>query len=47
VIDRKYLKKLLSDNEIEAIFERVHVILKDGRFATPSPNWPAVPWPPY
>ena len=46
-IDRKYLKKLLSDNEIEAIFERVHVILKDGRFATPSPNWPAVPWPPY
>jgi uncharacterized repeat protein (TIGR03843 family) len=46
-IDRKYLKSLLSDNEIEAIFERVSFILQDGRFATPSPNWPAVPWPPY
>jgi uncharacterized repeat protein (TIGR03843 family) len=46
-IDREYLKNLLSENEVESIFERVGMILKDGRFATPSPNWPAVPWPPY
>jgi len=46
-IDRKYLKSLLSENEIESIFQRVEVVLKAGRFATPSPNWPAVPWPPY
>ena len=47
VIDRDYLKNLLSANEIDAIFERVGFLLEDGRFATPSPNWPAVPWPPY
>jgi hypothetical protein len=47
VIDREYLKKLLSEDEIEAIFERVGWLLKDGRFAAPNPNWPAVPWPPY
>jgi hypothetical protein len=47
VIDRDYLKKLLSEDEIEAIFQRVGFLLKDGRFATPNPNWPAVPWPPY
>ena len=46
-IDREYLKNLLSENEVESIVERVGMILKDGRFATPSPNWPAVPWPPY
>ena len=46
-IDRHYLKNLLSENEVESIFGRVGKILKDGRFATPSPNWPAVPWPPY
>ena len=46
-IDREYLKNLLSENEVESIFGRVGKILKDGRFATPSPNWPAVPWPPY
>ena len=34
-------------NKIDAIFERVGFLSKDGRFATPSPNWPAVPWPPY
>ena len=46
-IDRDYLKNLLNANEIDAIFERVGFLLEDGRFATPSPNWPAVPWPPY
>ena len=46
-INRDYLKNLLSANEIDAIFERVGFLLEDGRFATPSPNWPAVPWPPY
>ena len=46
-INRDYLKNLLNANEIDAIFERVGFLLKDGRFATPSPNWPAVPWPPY
>jgi uncharacterized repeat protein (TIGR03843 family) len=46
-IDRKYLSSLLTDDEIEAIFERIETLLKVGRFSSPNPNWPAVPWPPY
>ena len=46
-IDRNYLSKLLTDIEIEALFERIRELLSVGRFASPNPNWPAVPWPPY
>jgi hypothetical protein len=46
-IDRKYLLSYLSDDEIEAIFERTKGLLEVGRFSSPNPNWPAVPWPPY
>ncbi|MDA0260163.1 MAG: SCO1664 family protein [Actinobacteria bacterium] len=46
-IDRKYLATYLSEDEINAIFERTENLLKVGRFSSPNPNWPAVPWPPY
>jgi hypothetical protein len=46
-IDRKYLSSMLTDEEIEAIFERIKTLLEVGRFSSPNPNWPAVPWPPY
>jgi hypothetical protein len=46
-IDRKYLSSMLTDGEIEAIFERIKTLLEVGRFSSPNPNWPAVPWPPY
>jgi uncharacterized repeat protein (TIGR03843 family) len=46
-IDRKYLSSLLTNDEIEAIFERTETLLEVGRFSSPNPNWPAVPWPPY
>ncbi len=46
-IDRNYLSKLLTDIEIEALIERIRELLSVGRFASPNPNWPAVPWPPY
>jgi len=46
-IDRKYLATYLSEDEIDAIFERTENLLKVGRFSSPNPNWPAVPWPPY
>jgi len=46
-IDRKYLSSYLSDDEIESIFERTKDLLEFGRFSSPNPNWPAVPWPPY
>ena len=46
-IDREYLKSLLSKTEIDALFARLAKLLEDGRFPSPNPNWPAVPWPPY
>ena len=46
-INREYLKSLLSDTEIDALFARLAKLLEDRRFPSPNPNWPAVPWPPY
>jgi len=46
-IDCKYLSTYLSKDEIDAIFERTKNLLEAGRFSSPNPNWPAVPWPPY
>ncbi len=46
-IDCKHLSTYLSEDEIDAIFERTKNLLEAGRFSSPNPNWPAVPWPPY
>jgi hypothetical protein len=41
------LAPLLSGAEIAATKERVDRLLADGRFPLPSPDWPAIPWPPF
>jgi hypothetical protein len=41
------LTELLSLEEIEATRARVAALLESGRFPSPNPDWPAVPWPPY
>lgn len=41
------LAELLFVDEIEATRARVTALLASGRFPSPSPDWPAVPWPPY
>lgn len=41
------LAKLLLEGEIEATRVRVAGLLGDGRYPSPSPDWPAIPWPPY
>ena len=41
------LTDLLAANEIEATRARVANLLASGRFPSPNPDWPAVPWPPY
>jgi uncharacterized repeat protein (TIGR03843 family) len=46
-INRDYLSKLLSKNEVDSIFSRLSTLLQTGSFPAPNPNWPAVPWPPY
>ena len=41
------LAELLFEGEIEATRLRVAELLRTGRFPSPSPDWPAIPWPPY
>jgi hypothetical protein len=41
------LAELVSLDEIEATRARVAALLDAGRFPGPSPDWPAIPWPPY
>ncbi len=41
------LRPLLSRSEIRATTRRVESLLATGRFPYPSPDWPAIPWPPF
>jgi hypothetical protein len=41
------LSELLFADEIEATRSRVDALLESGRFPSPNPEWPAIPWPPY
>ena len=38
---------LLSRVEIRATVRRTETLLASGRFPYPSPDWPAIPWPPF
>ena len=38
---------LLDPAEVVATLHRVDDLLHHGRFPYPSPDWPAVPWPPF
>ena len=46
-LDRAQLSEYLSDEEVDALFQRANTLLDTKKFAQPNPNWPAVPWPPY
>jgi hypothetical protein len=41
------LAGLLSRAEIRATARRTDALLASGRFPFPSPDWPAIPWPPF
>jgi len=41
------LTGLLSRLEVRATARRTDALLASGRFPYPSPDWPAVPWPPF
>lgn len=38
---------LLARVEVRATMRRTDALLASGRFPFPSPDWPAVPWPPF
>jgi hypothetical protein len=41
------LAGLLSRGELRATARRTDALLASGRFPFPSPDWPAIPWPPF
>ena len=41
------LAELLFADEIGATRTRIAELLASGRFPSPNPEWPAIPWPPY
>ena len=41
------LADLLSRLEVRATVRRLDALLAAGRFPLPSPDWPAIPWPPF
>jgi hypothetical protein len=41
------LRELLAASEVAATARRVDELLADGVFPGPSPDWPAIPWPPF
>ena len=41
------LRQLLSRLEVRATTRRVDALLAALRFPYPSPDWPAIPWPPF
>lgn len=41
------LSELLAPEEIEVLLQRGQQLVADGRHPQPSPDWPAIPWPPF
>ena len=41
------LEGLLATDEIDLLLRRGHQLVTDGRHPQPSPDWPAIPWPPF
>jgi hypothetical protein len=41
------LRALLAGAEVDAPLARLDELLRTRRFPYPSPDWPAVPWPPF
>jgi len=41
------LHEHLSRAEVDLTRRRAQHLLRTGRFPQPSPDWPAIPWPPY
>jgi hypothetical protein len=44
---REIISSLIDEEEIAATIARIDRALIEGAFILPSPDWPAVPWPPF
>jgi hypothetical protein len=41
------LRELLAPDEVQRLRERGEDLVETGRHPQPSPDWPAIPWPPF
>jgi hypothetical protein len=44
-ITNSELDELLDQSEIAALQDRIDVLIAENEMPSPSPHWPAVPWP--
>ena len=44
---RSQLSTLLDESEIESLVARAEHLIESGVHPEPSPDWPAIPWPPF
>ncbi len=42
----KIFNSLLTNEEIDALYTRIELLIEESRFPVPSDRWPAIPWPP-
>ena len=41
------IRELITAQEFDALSERIKRLKAEARFPSPSPDWPAIPWPPF
>ncbi len=41
------IKELISPKEFLALQDRTRILLEEGTFPKPNPDWPHIPWPPF
>ncbi len=41
------IRELISPKEFFALQARTRILLEDGTFPEPNPDWPHIPWPPF
>lgn len=41
------IKELISPKEFLALQDRTRILLEEGTFPEPNPDWPHIPWPPF
>ena len=47
ILGNEEIAVLINKEEMAALLQRIDRLISQGSFPLPSPEWPAVPWPPF
>ena len=47
ILGNEEIAVLINKDEMAALLQRIDRLISQGSFPLPSPEWPAVPWPPF